>query len=470
MCGQSSFCRGNIVQYLASITVAISIISYGINISWTSPFLPYLTSNSSIIPTTSEEGSWCAISHLIGCPFGAFLAALLLDRIGRKNTILSMAPPVFVCFILMAYARNIWYLSFLRFIIGISDGAMFTAVPMYIGEIAAPDIRGFLSSLICVFYLFGILLINTLGMYLDIFTCSMISAVAPAVHFVSFFFMPESPYFYIKVKRFKRAERSLRLLRGCSDVAKDMEVLKEAVRVQEEIGGRPKFTDLFTVPSNRKACGIMVILVLGSKAAAKAPLTFYTKMVFEESGSSLSSSLSTITYCAVEVVVVMLTTYFIIDRFGRRYLIIFSTFGCAVTLIFLGLYFFLKDNHYDIINYLNWLPLTSLILNNVAFSIGLSFAWICYLSELFPTNVKVNALSIAEAFTALAAAVTSKFFQMTNDWSGSLSVPFLSFAVFSLIMIVFIVKYVPETKGKTLEEIQELLKNGEKEGKKKGEC
>nr|XP_023030217.1 facilitated trehalose transporter Tret1-like [Leptinotarsa decemlineata] len=435
----------------------MSVISFGMNGSWTSPYVPQLLSDTSKIPMNSDEAAWCAIAHLCGCPFGALAAAYLTDRIGRKYTLLSMAPMVFFSQIGIGYVTNVWHLFVLKMIIGVADGGCFTVVPMYIGEISSPDIRGFLSSLVCLFYILGVLLMNALGFYCSILTSSIISASIPAAHFLGFVFMPESPYYYIKVKKYYQAERSLMILRGESNVAKEVEVLKQAVRMQEEMVERPKFTDLFTVPSNRKAAFIFVILCTANKASAKAPLMSYTRYIFEETGSSISPAFSTILYCLVELLVVMFTTYFIIDRFGKRFLAIISSVGCSVTLFIMGLYFYLKDYHSDVIQQLNWLPLTNLIVNNVLFSIGISFTHMCYLSELFPTNVKANALCFAEILAVAQSAVTTKGFQMLNDRCGTLSISFFSAAVIGCIVLVFIVKYVPETKGKTLEEIQLFL-------------
>ncbi|CAH1164360.1 unnamed protein product [Phaedon cochleariae] len=450
----------SIFQYLAAITGAFAATSYGINSSWTSPFSIYLTSTSSIIPMTSESLSWCAISPLMGCFIGALIAANISDRIGRKSTILIMAPVVFLCCIGIGYVRNIWYLVVLRMIIGVTDGAVFTALPMYIGEIAEPRIRGFLSSLVCLFFISGVLIINTIGSFFTIHTCSMISACIPVLHFIGFCFMPESPYYYIKAKQYKRAEESLMVLRGTSNVSNEFQVMTEAVRLQEDMVEKPKITDLFTIPSNRKALSIFVIICLANRASGKGPLMYFTRMIFALSGSDLNVTMCTLVYCGVELVIVMIATYFIVDRFGKRFLTITSSVGCIVTLSILTSYFLLLHLQCSIISHLNWLPLTTLLIYNVFFSIGISFTHMCYLSELFPTSVKATALSFAEIFTVVTGAIGTKFFQMTIDYSGTLWVPFCCFATLSLISLFAIIKFVPETKGKSLEEIQLFLREG----------
>ncbi|XP_074036104.1 facilitated trehalose transporter Tret1 isoform X1 [Leptinotarsa decemlineata] len=436
---------------------ALASMSSGINASWTSPFISYLTSNSSTIPMTSDEAGWCAIAPALGCVVGPPMAALLVDRIGRKKTVLALAPVVFFSQLGIGLIRNVWILSLFRLLIGAADGAGFTALPMYIGEISSPDIRGFLSSLICLFFTLGVLLINTIGCFLSIFTCSLICAAIPAIQFLGFVFMPESPYYYIKVKKFQEAEQSLKKFTGLENVEEEMKVLSEAVREQEEMVRNSNFTDLFVVPRIRKATFIFIIIGLALRASAKAPLLSYTKVIFDESGSDISSSLSTITYYVVEFSVMTFTTYFVVDRFGKKKLSIISLAGCAIALFLIGLYFYLKDFHNDIIGSLNWLPLASLVLYSVMFNIGLAFAQVCYLSELFPTNVKAKALSCAEISTVITNAITVKLFQVMNDKLGSLYGSFFCFSALSISLLFFVVKYVPETRGMTLEEVQSYL-------------
>ncbi|KAG5884690.1 hypothetical protein JTB14_000386 [Gonioctena quinquepunctata] len=446
-----------IYQYVASVTGALAMMSFGINASWTSPFITFLKSNSSIIPMTSDEAGWCAISPNMGCIVGALIAAYIADVIGRKHTVLLMAPIVFFCQIAIGVIRNVWQLSVMRFLIGAADGACFTALPMYVGEISSPDIRCFLSSLIGTFFIVGVLLINTIGSLFSIFTCSFICAAIPAIHFIGFIFMPESPHYYIKVQKYPEAEQSLKTFRGKINVDEELKSISVEVQLQKNIAKQSKFIDLFTEHTNRKAILIYAIICLAGRASAKAPVMSYTKMIFEESESNISPTLSTIIYCTVELVVMIFTTYFVMDHFGKRYLTIISTAGCGITLFLLGFYFYIKDYNHDFVEYLNWMPITALILWSILFSIGLSFSQVCYLSELFPLNVKANALCFAEISTVLIDAITTKLFQVMNDGFGTLSVSFFCFSGFSLVMLVFIMKYVPETKGMTLEEIQLFL-------------
>ncbi|CAH0559985.1 unnamed protein product [Brassicogethes aeneus] len=448
--------KGNLFQYLATLAGAFSIISSGINLGWTSPYLPKLQSNASHIPTTSDEGSWCAVAPLLGAPPGAILAAILADKIGRKITTLLCSPVVFLCCIGIAFADSIWVITTYRFIIGACEGALYTALPMYVGEISDPSIRGLLTSTIAMAGIIGTLFINIIGSCTDIFTSSLISALIPLMHFSAFVMMPESPYYYIKKHNYKEAKRSLEILRGTSNVSGEMDSLCKAVTRQEQTK-KAGILDLFTESSNRKAVCIFVIICCTNKFSGKNPCMFYTESIFDKAGSSIDPSVSVIIYSSVELIAVALSTIFIVDRFGKRKLLITSACGCGVSVFFLALHFYLNEIFPRFAETFYWLPITALVCYNILFSIGLAFGPVTVLSELFPTTVKAKALCLADTFSVLMGTVCSKFFQISIDEFGSMYVPFFCFSVCCFIGLIFIIKFVPETKGKTLEEIQQYL-------------
>ncbi|XP_048517388.1 facilitated trehalose transporter Tret1-like [Dendroctonus ponderosae] len=443
-------------QYFATVAGSISILSSGINLGWTSPYLPELLSANSSIPTTNDEGSWCAVAPLLGAPPGAILAAILVDKIGRKKTTLLMAPWVSLCFIGIAFSTTIWEITGLRFLIGSVEGALYTVLPMYIGEISDPKIRDFLTSTIAIAAITGTLFINVIGSFLDIFMSSLICCLIPLIHMMAFALVPESPYYYIKKGNFEAAKQSLQVLRGKRDVEEEVDSIVKAVVRQERTSNQAGVLDLFTVASNRRACLIFVIVCMTNKFSGKNPCMFYTEMIFKEAGSSIDATTSVIVYCGMELIAVVLTTLLVIKRFGKRMLLITSSAGCSVAVLALSLFFFFKDFGFDI-HYVFWLPITALVSYNIMFSIGLSFGMVTILSELFPTSVKAKALCIADTFSVLMGALVSKIFQISVDQAGSMAYPFLFFSMCSLAGCLLIVRWMPETKGKTLEEIQYVL-------------
>ncbi|XP_076254414.1 facilitated trehalose transporter Tret1-like [Rhynchophorus ferrugineus] len=450
------FKREYLFQYFATISGAFSILSSGINLGWTSPYLPKLLATDSSIPTTTDEGSWCAIAPLLGAPPGAIIAAILVDKVGRKKTTLFMAPWVSFCFVGIAFSTTIWEITTLRLVIGSVEGALYTVLPMYVGEISDPKIRGFLTSTIAIAAITGTLFINIIGSFLNIFLSSLICATIPLIHMVAFSCVPESPYYYIKKGKFEDAKKSLQVLRGKSEVDQEMIAIAQSVVRQERTAGKAGMLELVTIPSNRKACFIFVIVCLTNKFSGKNPCMFYTETIFKEAGSSIDATLSVIVYCAVELVAVAMTTIFVVDRFGKRKLLITSAAGCSISVFTLAVYFFIKDCGINT-DYIFFLPITALVMYNIMFSIGLSFGMVTVLSELFPTNVKAKALCTADTFSVLMGSIVSKIFQISFDQTGSMAFPFLFFSICSMIGVIFIIRYMPETKGKTLEEIQQLL-------------
>ncbi|GJQ84541.1 hypothetical protein Trydic_g20037 [Trypoxylus dichotomus] len=356
-------------QYLATLAGTFSIISSGVNLAWTSPYLPVLL-NSSEIPTTPTQGSWCAVMPLIGAPPGAFLAAYLNDAIGRKATILAMAPIVFSSFILITFAKSIWLFIVARFFLGSVEGGLFTVLPIYLSEIADPEIRGFLASTIAVALIIGSLLINVIGPFTSIFTSGIICASIPLIHFLTFLWVPESPYYYIKKLRFENARESLKILRRRLNVTDELHELAIAIRRQEN--ERSKISDLFTNKYYRRSGLIFMILCATSKLSGKNPLLFYTTQIFLETGDKLDPKIAVIIYTLLELIATI-AAISVIDKFGRRKLMLFSAAGCAIVLAFEAIYFFLKEKNPIYAENLYWLSLIALFLYNIIASLGLVF-------------------------------------------------------------------------------------------------
>lgn len=431
----------------------LAIITSGMHSGWPSPSIHQLLSENSTIPITNEEGSWLAVMPLIGAIVGSLFAATTIDIMGRKKTILLTAFPFFTAWIMVAYARSVLVLSIARIIAGAADGVTFTAVPMYLGEIAGPNIRGLLGSSCSVTFILGILLINCVGLYLSISVTALISSVLPVFLLFTFIWMPESPYYLLMRGRFEDARRSLQIFRGTRDVDVELNRIHDAVIEQSKNSG--KFVDLFKVKSNRKALFITLGLRTVQQFSGVMAITFYAKIIFSES-SHLSSNISTLLYFVIQLSLCFMSSA-IVDKSGRRPLLIISIVGSAVTLFLEGAYFFMQNcTNVDVTNY-GYLQIIALVGFVIMFSLGMQTIPILILCEVFPTNVKAFALCLADIYFCIIASLVSKFFQIMKDNFG-MHVPFFAFTVCCVLGLGFICFFVPETKGKTLEDIQKDLK------------
>ncbi|KAG5875058.1 hypothetical protein JTB14_026189 [Gonioctena quinquepunctata] len=451
-------CGNRIYQYIAAITANLGIISSEMHYGWSSPFIPVLRSGKYSFHISSDEGSWLTVMPLVGAFFGAFFTATVVDKIGRKRLIVFSSLPFIASWLMIAFAKSSTLMFIGRFLAGAADGLSFTAVPMYLGEIADPKIRGLLASICPVSIVFGILFINVIGAYLPLDTCALIGTFFPLLLLITFTFMPESPYFYLMKGRTIDARRSLRVFRGMDNVNEELTRISMAVKEQNESKG--SFLDMFTVKSNRK--GMIVTLGLRGiqQLSGTTAIIFYCKTIFEESEGFISSNTSTIIYFSLQLVLSSVAS-FIVDFSGRRPLLIISITGTAIALLANGIFLYLKNcTEVDTTNF-NFVPLIALLLYVIVFSMGLQTIPLLMIGEMYPTNIKAFALCSMDMYYSVIVAIISKFFHWSNDQYG-MHVPFFTFFCCCVLGLVFIIIVVPETKGKTLEDIQADLRGHEK--------
>lgn len=432
------------------------MMTSGMHYGWTSPSLLKLLQNDSYIPTTKAEGSWIAVMLLPGACTGSVLSGFLLDRIGRKYVILLTSIPFIIAWIVIAYARSVTELIVARYLAGISDGLICCSLPVYFGEIANPNIRGLLGSAVSVSWILGILVANVLGSYLTITDTALISLFIPILMLLTFPFIPESPYCLLMKGKVEDARNSMMIFKGINDVEDDLKRLKEAIEEQNRNTG--KYLDLFTVKSNRRA----LYIVMGSRAVQQLSggiaLIFYAQIIFKEAGDSISPALASIIYFGLQLVLSVASSI-IVDKAGRKPLMIISVIGTGIALLIDGVYFYLKNSMNIDLSRFSLIPVIALIICVIMFSLGLQTMPLLLLGEIFPTNVKAFAMSFCDIYFAVITIIISKLFQTTKDNFG-MHVPFFVFAGCCVLGLLFVLFYLPETKGKTLEEIQEKLKSG----------
>ncbi|KAJ8963766.1 hypothetical protein NQ314_005399 [Rhamnusium bicolor] len=422
---------------------------------WPSPSLPQILNNTnSSLCISNEEGSWMAVMPLIGAVLGALTAANIVDLFGRKKTIIATAIPFFVAWLMVAFAHNADILHTARFIAGVADGVTFTVVPMYIGEISDAKVRGLLGSSCSVMWIVGFLLINIIGSYLTISTTALVSSLVPVLAFLTFIWMPESPYYLLMRDRVEDAKASLRRFRRMYDVDDEIERMKTCIQTDTKNTG--KFLDLFLVKSNRKAVFIIVGLRGFQQFSGTTAITFYAQAIFREAGDDISPHHASMIYFSVQLLVTMISSG-IVDKAGRKPLLIISMAGSAFALFLEGTYFYVRSETQIDTSSFGFVPVVVLIGFVIIFSIGMQSIPILMLGELFPTSVKAYALCFADVYYSVVATIASIFLQVMKDNYG-MYFAFYGFTIFSVFGLIFIILCVPETKGKNLEEIQQYLR------------
>lgn len=445
----------------ATLSLAIT----GSHIGWTSPSLPLLKRDDSHLPLTSDEASWIASFYLLGSIPGNLLAAFVVDRFGRKSSLLIAGLPLFFGWVLIIVAWNPYILYASRFISGLGQGVVYVVCPMYIGEIADKNIRGSLGSFIKLMVTFGELYAHAIGPFVPYEWLAYCCAIIPIVFFASFAWMPESPYYLVMRNDHAGAARSLRRLKryaNKNDLQEDMDQMAKSV--VRDLTDRGHFWDLFDTPGNRRAVLISFGLQLILQFSGIAAIESYTQEIIEESNSGLSAGIAVIILSVLQLAA-GLGAAALVDRIGRRPLLLSTTLLAGVALTISAIFYLVKLRFGYGMENLGWLLDASVMFYELIIALGLSPLPYMMLGELFPTNVKGVAVSLANIWASLLAFVVSKMYQVVTDTCG-IYAAFGWFATTCFFGMVFIFFVVPETNGKSLLEIQEELNCRRKERNK----
>lgn len=353
---------------------------------------------------------------------------------------------------MLAFGRavSIYYVA--RFILGAALGGVYTVIPMYVGEIADNENRGTLGSVMNVFLCFGIFFSYCVGPYTSLVVFNVLLGTVPIIFFVLFLLLaPESPQYYLSKNRTSLAKSSLQKIRGPhADINQELDLIMK--KIDED--GRGNVLDIFRSKGLTKALLITVGLGVFQQFSGVCAVFFYAQPIFETAGSSLEPTICSIIIGSVQFSTSFLTPV-LVDRWGRKLLLLVSAVGMALAEIPLGIYCYLKDAKYDV-SAISFLPVLCLITYIFMYNFGYGpLPWVI-MGEIFPPNVKSYASSITAGVCWLAGFLTAKYFEPISLAIG-MGQCFWIFSAFCVAAIPFGIFFVVETKGKSIVEIQKAL-------------
>ncbi|XP_033212463.1 facilitated trehalose transporter Tret1-like [Belonocnema kinseyi] len=432
-------------------------LGHGASEIWTSPALPYLKSNESEIIVSAGQGPWITSLHNVGGVIGHLLYPLLVDRIGRKYTLLTFLIPQITTWFLIYFANNVQTLYVARTLGGIGYSTAFVIQGIYLGEIAEKKVRGTMVLIAKIFYSIGTLTVVTAGAFASYDTLNLILLLTSLLSF-TIVFIPESPYYYLKKNRDQDAMKSLSKLRGTNDVE---EIRQEMYRIKEniiegQIHEQWSLRKLFQTKRNRKAFLIVFIANVTLPFSGLYAIASYSQEIFTHSGILLDPKYAVVVLSTVTFIFIIITTPFA-DYFGRRILSLYSGIISGSSLAVIGLFFFFK-HHPEIadLSSVSWMVLVAMIIFEVAFATGLISTAVILASELFPLEVKSSALALLHLILDLLFFLVKLGFEWSVKTMGIYNL-FWTYATCCFILPFLNFYIMPETKGKTLEEIQKLL-------------
>ncbi|HZK94722.1 MAG TPA: sugar porter family MFS transporter [Prolixibacteraceae bacterium] len=396
----------------------------------------------------SETGlGWTVSSLLFGCIAGVFLAGKMGDLYGRKKVLMLAA---FLFFISAAGSASAHVLAFFiaaRILGGLAVGIASILSPMYIAELAPAKYRGTLVSLNQLAIVIGIL-VAFFSNYLLVGSGEnnwrwmlLVMAAPAALLFFSLFLVPESPRWLAARNRNEEALKVLIKTSGPELAQSELKEIQQTLNNQEE----STFSDLLA-PKIKPLLFIGIILAIFQQITGINTIMYYAPKIFANVGQSNDSALLQTILIGGTNLIFILVAMVLIDRFGRKILIVVGSTGMMLMLAGLSALFFT--------NHTSGVLVLVFILGYIAFfaaSLGPAL-WVIT-AELFPNRLRSKGMSIAIVSLWIACTiVTIAFPIMLEKLSGGIT--FLIFALICLANLVYVLKYVPETKGKTLEELE----------------
>ncbi|KAH1016637.1 hypothetical protein HUJ04_007823 [Dendroctonus ponderosae] len=323
-----------------------------------------------------------------------------------------------------------------------------------ITEISQAHNRGKFGSAMGVLITLGIIYPFSIGPHLSIPIYSITCAIPLLIFlFVFTIFMPESPYYLVVQGKFDEADAALRKLRQPgSDIRLELAEIREGVEQEKQNSAGVK--ELFTSASGRKALYISFGLVALQQFAGINPLMAFMKTIYEAAGSTIPANTCTIITGSVQVLS-NTACIFMVERMGRKKLLLISCIFCFLSMTVLGVYFCLKQKGFDV-QPVFWLPILCLIIYMLVFSFGLGPLPWTVMGEIFPSNIKGVASAMSSTISFLSACLITFIFPVLSEILG-MAGSFWLFAFFCFIGYFFVYFVLFETKGKSLAQIQKIL-------------
>ncbi len=403
----------------------------------------------------SASGEGTVVSAvLFGATCGALVSGELADYFGRKRIILIISAVFTIGSIFTALAASVTAIIIGRVIIGLAIGVASFTAPLYIGEVAPPAMRGALVGLNQLAITIGIL-----GSYIVDYAFAAngnwqamvgLGAVPAIILAIGILFMPESPRWLMLKEREEEARQVLKSIGRENDIDQELADIRETA--SSESGGWNEFFS----PALRPLLIIGAALAFFQQFTGINTVIYYAPTIFNLAGFE-SNSVSILATAGVGLVNVLMTMVGLkfIDGLGRRPLLLAGLSGMAVSLFVLS-FGFMSQNNTDA---LKWIGVASLALYVAAFAISIGPIFWLLIAEIYPLKVRGLAMSFATAVCWICNLIVSFTFPLLIKHVGT-ALTFSLYGAISLIAIIFCFYMVPETKGVSLEKLQERFKIG----------
>ncbi len=424
---------------------ALGGLLFGFDTAIISGALPFLRAQFEL---NAFMQGWVVSSILLGCGAGALVAGRLSNPFGRKNLLIVCALFFALAGIGTGLANSVHWLIIFRILGGVAVGIAAMVSPMYIAEISPANIRGRLVTMYQLAIVCGILLAFVSGYLLSglgdaSWRWMFISQAVPALAFLlALFFVPESPRWLAMKNRYNEASIILESVGGKAHADQEIEQIKTSLNQVDTVSWK-----ILLHKENLKIILIGVTVAVFSQITGINSILYYAPIIFERAGAGMDAALLQTLGIGLTNFLFTLVAIWLIDKTGRRSLLLGGTLLMALFLAILAVCFNAKILQGPWI----FLCLMGYI---AAFAATLGPVTWVYLSEVFPNRIRAQALSIATLALWLANFAATFTFPMLLSSIGDAATMALN-GILCLIFFVFIILKLHETKGKSLEAIQQ---------------
>ncbi|MDT0928676.1 glucose transporter GlcP [Staphylococcus pseudintermedius] len=426
---------------------ALGGLLYGYDMGVISGALLYLKDD---IPLNAYTEGLVVSPMLVGAIVGAGLSGPLSEKLGRRRLVFMISIVFIIGALILALAPTMEILVLGRVIIGLAVGGSTAIVPVYLSELAPTDARGSLSSLNQLMITIGILasyLVNYAFAPIEGWRWMLGLAVVPSVILmIGVIFMPESPRWLLEKRGEKAARDVMKLTYPASEIDHEIENMKKINQIAD---------NTWTV---LKSPWLLSTIIIGSVFALLQQLIginaiiYYAPKIFATAGFGESTAILSTVGIGVVNVLVTIFAISIIDKIDRKKLLVIGNIGMVASLLIMSALIWLIG-----VNSAAWIILLCLTTFIIFFGVSWGPVLWVMLPELFPMRARGAATGIAALVLSIGSLLVAQFFPVLTDVLQVQQV-FLIFAVIGIIAMIFVIKFLPETRGRSLEQIEQDLR------------